>query len=542
MKHCPTCKRTYLDETLNFCLIDGTPLKSVLSLQSECQTRLISGAPRESDLIEPTRVFHSEAPPVKTTPSSFSTLSRRRVRRKNINTLAVLPLLNASADPNMEYLSDGITESIINALSQLPKLRVVARSIVFRYKGQDIDPLGIGRDLGVHAVLTGRVLQHGDQLIVGAELVDVVDGSQLWGEHYNRRLVDIFDVQEVIAKEITEKLELKLSGDQKKRLTKRYTDNTEAYQLYLQGRYFWNQRTSEGIKKGIHYLQQAIDIDPNYALAFAGLADCYIMAGFYDYLPPADAFPQAKTAALKALEIDDALAEAHISLAAIRTFYEWDWLDAERDFKQGIKLNYNSVKAHHWFACSLTSQGRFEEGFGEMKLAQALEPLSLIINRDVGRHYYFLRQYDQAIEHCRKSLEMDPSFFLAHFYLIPAYEQKGMFEEAIKELQKAIALSGNSASMTALIGHVYAVSGRRDKALEVLEELKERSKREYVSSFFFILIYLGLDEVEQAFKWLERAYKERSTHLVWLKVDPIFDSLRLDARFTELIQRVGLEV
>ena len=373
-----------------------------------------------------------------------------------------------------------------------------------------------------------------------AELVDVGDGSQLWGEHYNRKFADIFQVQEEIAQEITRKLQLRLSGDQKKKLTKRYTDNIEAYQLYLQGRYYWSKRTSEGIKSGIHYFLQAIAIDPNYALAFAGLADCYIMAGFYDHLPPADAFPEAKKAALEALELDAALAEAHISLAAIRTFYEWDWFDAERDFKQGIRLNHNSVKAHHWYACSLTSQGRFEEGFGEMKLAQALEPFALIIIRDVGRHYYFLRQYDQAIERCRKTLEIDPGFFLAYFYLIPAYEQKGRFEEAIKDLQKAITLSGGSASMTALLGHVHGVSGQRDKALEVLKELEEKSEREYVPSYYFVLVYLGLDEKDQAFRWLERAYRERSTHLVWLKVDPIFDGLRSDPRFTELIRRIGL--
>jgi tetratricopeptide (TPR) repeat protein len=278
-------------------------------------------------------------------------------------------------------------------------------------------------------------------------------------------------------------------------------------------------------------LRQAIALDPQYALAYSGLADCYIMSGFYDHLPPVEAFPQAKAAALKALEIDDELAEAHISLAAVRTFYEWDWLDAERDFKQGIKLDANSVKAHHWYACSLTTQGRFEEGFGEMKRAHELEPLSLIINRDVGRHYYFTRQYDEAIELCCKTLAIDPSFFLAHFYLIPAYEQKGMFAEAVKELQKAIALSGGSA----------ALSGEREKALEVLEELKARAAREYVPSFYFVLVYLGLDDKDEAFKWLERAYNERSTHLVWLKVDPIFDSLRSDPRFAEFVRRMGMQ-
>ncbi len=520
----------------------GAPLRKASSFQSGERTRFIHDATNKSELIEPTRVSDSEAAWGKQaiTPS-ISTPSRRRSPRRAISTLAVLPLANASADPSMEYLSDGITESIINALSELPKLRVMARSVVFRYKGQDVDPLQTGRALGVRAVLTGRVLKLDDQLIVGAELVDVADGSQLWGEHYNRKFADIFEVQEGIAHEITRKLQLRLSGDQKKRLTKRYTDNIEAYQLYLQGRYYWSRRTSEGIKGGIHYFQQAIAIDPNYALAYSGLADCYIMSGFYDYLPPGEAFPQGKTAALKALEIDDQLAEAHISLAAIRTFYEWDWLDAERDFKQGLKLSSNSVKAHHWYACSLTSQGRLEEGIKEMQRAQELEPLSLIINRDLGRHHYFLHQYDQAIDKCRKTLEMDPNFFFAHFYLGPAYEQKGMFEEAIKELQKAIALSENSTYMTALLGHVYAVSGRKDKALEVLEELKERSKREYVSAFYFVVIHLGLDEKDQAFEWLERAYRERSTYLIWLKVDPIFDGLRSDPRFTELIRRIGLQ-
>jgi len=465
---------------------------------------------------------------------------RRLTKSKAIDSLAVLPLLNASADSEMEYLSDGITESIINALSQLPKLKVMARSTVFRYKGLEVDPQQVGRELDVRAVLVGRVLKHDDQLIVGVELVDAADGSQVWGEHYNRQFADILSVQEVIADGITEKLQLKLSGEEKKQLTKRYTDNIEAYQLYLQGRYFWNRRTVEGIENGIHYFQQAIAEDPNYALAYTGLADCYIMSGFYDYLLPADAFPQAKVAALKALKIDDALAEAHISLAAIRTFYEWDWLDAERDFKQGLKLNAQSVKGHHWYACSLTSQGRFEEGFREMKRAQEIEPLSLILNRDVGRHYYFLRQYDRAITQCRKTLEMDPNFILAHFYLAPAYEQKGMYEEVSKELQQAIMLSGRSAAMVALLGHAYAVAGRRDEALAVLKELDERSKREYVSAFYMVLIYLGLNDNDQAFKWLERAYEERSTHLVWLKVDPIFDGLRSDPRFTDLMRRMGL--
>ncbi|HEY0545536.1 MAG TPA: protein kinase [Pyrinomonadaceae bacterium] len=480
--------------------------------------------------------------------ASSSNLRRKTTRRKRrnakpqtIDSVAVLPLVNACADPEMEYLSDGITESIINCLSQLPKLKVMARSIVFRYKGQDVDPQRVGRELGVRAVLVGRALKLDGQLIVGVELVDAADGSQLWGEHYNRQFADIFAVQEVIADAITEKLQLKLSGEEKKQLTKRYTDNIEAYQLYLQGRYFWNKRTAEGIKNGIRYFEPAIAEDPNYALAYAGLADCYIMSGFYDYLPPTEAFPQAKVAALKALEIDDALAEAHISLAAIRTFYEWDWLDAERDFKRGLKLNDQSVKGHHWYACSLTSQGRFEEGFREIKRAQKLEPLSLIINRDVGRHYYFLRQYDKAITQCRKTLELEPNFFLAHFYMIPAYERKGMFEEAGKELQQAIMLSGRSIAMISLLAHVYAVAGRKDDAVATLKELDERSKREYVSAFYRVLIYLGLNDKEQAFKWLERAYEERSTHLVWFKVDPIFDELRADPRFTELLLRIGLD-
>jgi serine/threonine-protein kinase len=508
----------------------GAVTGMISSIHSGERTRLLQGATAKGDLKSPTVVSEEPAVPA----------PQRRAARGAISTLAVLPFANECAEPDMEYLSDGITESIINGLSQLPKLRVMARSVVFRYKGKDVDPLRTGRELGVRAVLTGRVLQHGDQLSVGTELVDVVDGSQLWGEHYNRTTADILQVQEEIAHEIARKLKVRLTGNQKKKLTKRYTDNIEAYQLFLQGRYYWSRRTAEGIQGGIHYLQQAIETDPNYALAYAGLADCYIMAGFYDHLPPAEAFPQAKAAALKALELDDALAEAHISLAAIRTFYEWDWLDAERDFKQGIRLNADSVKGHHWYACSLTSQGRLDEGFGEIQLAHDLEPFSLIIIRDVGRHYYFLRHYDEAIEQTRKSLETDPSFFLAYFYLALALAQKGRFDEAVRELQRAVELSGGSISLTALLGHVQAVSGNREEAQAVLNELEDRSKQEYVSPFYFVLIYLGLDETERTFEWLERAYTERATQLVWLKVDPVFDCLRSDPRLTELIERIGL--
>lgn len=458
---------------------------------------------------------------------------------KAIDSLAVLPLINVSADPDMEYLSDGITESIINSLSQLPKLRVMARGTVFRYKGKEIDPREVGNALRVRVVLAGRVLQVGDRVVIRTELVDAADGSQLWGEQYNRKLSDILVVQEDIALEVAEKLRLKLSRGDKKRIAKRYTENTEAYQLYLKGRYFWNKAMTPEIEKGLKHFQQAIDIDPGYALAYTGLADCYALLSNFSALPPTDVFPKAKAAVVKALELDEMLAEAHTSLAYINTIYDWDWRGAETEFKRAIELKSSDEWSHEAYGWYLAAMERFDESIAEMKRAREVDPLSLPAIAHVGIPLHYARRYDDAIRHFQEALEMDPGCGYVRFRLGLAYVQKGMYEEAIAELQQVLSASGDRDAQAAL-GYVYALSNQRDKALGALTELQERAKQEYIPSYDIAIIHVGLGETAQAFDWLEKAYEERCYWLTFLRVDPILDSLRVDTKYVGLLRRMKL--
>lgn len=472
------------------------------------------------------------------TPYAFRPTPRRG---KAIDSLAVMPFVNVGADPNMEYLSDGITESLINILSQLPKVRVTARSTVFRYKGREVDPQLVGQDLNVQALMTGRVVQRGNTLNIQAELVNVADGSQLWGEQYSRMVSDIFVVQEEIANQISQKLQIKLTGEEKKRLTKRHTDSPEAYQLYLKGRYFWNKRTSEGFMKGIEYFGDALKIDPQYALAYAGIADSYNLLGAYGLLPPDRAYAKAKAAATKALELDDMLAEAHTSLATVKLNHDWDWEGAEKEFKRAIELNPNYTTAHHWYGIGYLSMiARHEEAIARLKKALELDPLSLIINRNLGDALYHARRYDQAMELLRRTVEMDPNFSPAHFSLGRVYQQKGMYEEAIAEYQKSINLSGDGLSLAAL-GTVYAVQGNRGEALRIIDELIELSKRQYLSPHIVAQVYTALGEKEKAFEWIQKAYDEHSASLVSLKSDPIWGDLSSDPKITDLLKKMGLE-
>ena len=458
-----------------------------------------------------------------------------------IDSVAVLPFVNASADPNAEYLSDGITESIINSLSQLPKLRIVPRSTVFRYKSREIDAVKIGRELNVRAVLTGKVAHRGEILSIQTELVDVASESQLWGEQYNRRLSDILTVQQEIANEISEKLRLKLTGEEKRRITKSYTENTEAYQLYLRGRYYWNKRTAEGLKRGLGFFQQAIEKDPNYALAYTGLADSYNLLGSYGVLRPIEAYPKANAAAAKALQIDDTLPEAHASLAFTMARYDWAWPGAEREFRRAIELNPKYASAHHWYATAyLGPTGKLDEAIGEIKKAQELDPLSLIINTELGRLLYYARQYDESIEQLRKTIEIDPTFWVAHTYLGWSYEQKGKYEEAIAQAQKGIESSGGNPRAVAGLGHAYAIAGEKGEAQKILSKLQEMSRRDYVSPVSIALIYTALGEKDRAFEWLQKGYESRDEGLVWIKVDPKFDNIRSDPRFADLTRRVRL--
>jgi eukaryotic-like serine/threonine-protein kinase len=471
---------------------------------------------------------------------SYLLIWRQKVADKAIDSIAVLPFANLSTDANAEYLSEGITDALINSLSQLaPKLKVRPTTSVLPYKGRAIDAKAVGRELNVQAVVTGKVMERGDVLSVSAELADARDNSHIWGEQYNRRLSDILAVQEEISREISQNLRLRLSGEEQKRLTKRYTDNTEAYRLYLRGRYHWNKRTSESLKKAIEYFQRAIDLDGNYAAAHAGLADCYVLGGGVS-LPPTAYMPRAKAEAEEALRIDNGLAEAHATLAFIKTHYDWDWLNAEKEFKQAIELNSNYPTAHHWYADYLGASGRQGEAIAETKRAQELDPASPILNSALGGVLLEAGQYDQAIAEFQKAIEIDPDFWLAHLSLGSAYLQTQMYKEALAEFQQAVDLSKGYPQALAMLGYGYAVSGKRDEAQKLLKQLIELSKHRYISSYNIGVIYIGLGDKDRAFEWLDRAYQERSGSLIYLKVRPMFDSLRRDPRFSDLLRRVRL--
>lgn len=447
-----------------------------------------------------------------------------------IESIAVLPFVNEASDTDAEYFSDEITESLINNLSQLPKLRVVPRSLVLVYKGQEPDPRKIARDLNVRAVLTGRVHRRGDTLSIQAELIDVVNLSQLWGQHYDRRVSDILLVQEDISRDIFENLRLKLSVEEKKQL--------EAFSLYLKGRNYWNKRTEDGLLQGVDYFRKAIEVDPEYAPAYAGLADCYNMLVVYGINQPKEAFPKAKEAATQALKIDDTLAEARTSLAFIKHRWDWDRVGAEKEFQLAIRYKPGYAPAHQWYSSYLVAMGRFDEAIAEAKRAEELEPLSFISNSHLGWILFLAGKNDEAIAHCKRLLEVDPNFFPALRYLGLAYEQKGMHKEAIAEFAKGVKLSA-SPLMISLLGHAYAVSGNKPEAQRILAEL-DKQKQRYVSPYTVATIYAGLGDKDQAFKWLEKAFEERDIWLMNLSVDPQFTPLRNDRRFADLLKRIGL--
>jgi serine/threonine protein kinase/Tfp pilus assembly protein PilF len=454
-----------------------------------------------------------------------------------INSIAVLPLVNASNDPDTEYLSDGLTESLINTLSQLPKVKVISFSSVMHYKGQQVEPQAVGSALRVRAVLMGRIVKRGDDLFISAELVDVQDKSHVWGSQYNRKLSDLISLKGEIARNISDELRLRLSSDEEKRFTKPYTDNIEAYQLYLKGNYHANRQDKENLRKGIDYFNQAINVDPNYALAYAGLARAYYGLS-YLYLPPKEAMPKAKAAATRALEIDNTLAEAHTSLALVRTFYEWDWSGAETEYQRAIELSQNYARAHQWYGWHLALMGQADKSISELVLAQEIDPLSPDVSWSLGVALYLARRYDEAITVLQKTLESDPTNPLAHFHLAASYAEQGKANEAIVEFHKATDLSGGST--LASLGYAYATFGKRREALKILDELKARSTRGEVPAFEMAIIHTGLGDKERAFEWFDKAIEDRSELMAWLKVDPRLNTLRSDERFTRLMRRVGL--
>ena len=469
-------------------------------------------------------------------------LSSRQVSGRHlepIESIAVLPFVNSAVDADNEYLSDGITEGVINSLSQILNLRVIARSTAFRYKHQEIDPQKAGNDLHVHAVVVGRLLQRGTTVIVQAELVDVATGFQLWGGHFERKAEDVFALQGDLSREISEKLRLRLTGEEVRRLTKRHTGDAQAYRFYLMGRYHWNKRNPEGMRKAIEFFCRALDNDSSYALAYAGLSDSYIYLSFFNVIPPREAMPKAKSAALKALEIDDHLAEAHISLGYASFTYDGDWLAAGKYFEQALAINPVYSGTHTFYPFFLSSLGRSEEALVMAKHAFDHDPASPAVSHSLTVQLYLARQFDQAIEQARQTLELDANFGVAYQVLGEVLLSKGMYREALPALERYSILSRNSAVSLGLLGYLHARSRERSQALRMIEELREASRHSFVPAFFFALVYAGLEETDQAFAWLDKAHEERFNRLAYLKLEALWDPIRRDSRYPDLLRRIG---
>ena len=579
MKRCPTCQRTYTDE-VKFCRVDGVTLVDASAGLSESEaTRTLPESRATGEA--PTEVFRNTEGKLTTSalkpgaPSAAIVAPRKSMSRGKvalivapivlivvvpiviviagyvsyrharntevaIDSIAVLPFENQNRDTSAEWLSDGVTESIINSLTQLPNLKVIARSSVFRYKGKQTDPFAVGKELGVRAVLVGRMMQRGDSINISTELVDIRDNKQLWGEHYERKAADLMSLQRDIAGQIASSLRLTISGEAHNRMMKHYTESPEAYQLYLKGLFYWNQRTGESIKKSVEYFDRAIEKDPSYALAYAGKALAYDL--FYDYgvASSADSFPPAKAAALKALELDGSLAEAHAALGLYKCAYEWDQPASERELRRAIELNPNYATGHQWLGnAPLLAMGRFDESIAEGKRAEDLDPLSPVIKADVGDDLLYARRYDEAIAQLRRTLTLEPNFQYAHFVLGSAYDLKGMYGEAIAEYQRGLQI-GDDPWIRALLARALALSGQRFEALRILEQLKADSGRRFVPAFAYVQIYIGLKDKDQALAWLEKDFAEHSYHPANYRVDPMLDPLRSDSRFADLVRRVGL--
>ena len=455
--------------------------------------------------------------------------------------IAVLPFADLSPQKDQEYLCDGMTDEIIAKLSRIPGWKVMNRTSVMRYKKTDKDIKDIGQELNVTTILGGSVRKEQDDIRVSTQLINVEDSFLLWSDVYERKFNRVFEIQSDIAEEIAKALKIELSPEEKEGIKKKSTESIEAYDLYLRGRYFWNMRTEEGFQKSIEYFQKAIEKDATFALAYSGIADYFNLMGFFDFLPPKDAFPKAKDAAEKALELDETLAEASTSLAWVNAFYEWDWEGAKRSYKRAIELNPSYAQAHHWYALLLASIGRHNESIAEAKQAQELDPASAAIYLSLGGSFLYARRYDESIDALQKAIELNPNSHIAHFYLTFPYAMKGLHDEAISEAQKALKLSGRIPAMMWALSYAYAASGKQAEAKKLLIEINRLSKKIYISPAGIALVYVGLGEKDKAFEWLEAAYEQRDHWLHQLKVAAWFDSIRQDPRFKEILRKMNLE-
>jgi len=573
MKRCPQCNRVESDEALSFCRIDGAPLVNDSSFDDEAGTVRLdpkstetsttilrqttnAAAPRSSG---PTTVLSAQ--PSATTGSigksklpgkkigivvlatamfaAISAVIVYYVRSKNTHTIiqsiAVMPFVNASGNADVEYLSDGMTETLISSLSQLPNLNVKPRSSVFRYKGKETDPQTVAKELNVEAVLNGRVAQRGQEIDLFVELIDSALNKVVWSQQYNRKQTDLVSLQTDVARDISTRLKTKLSGADEAKVTKTYTTNPEAYQLYLKGNFYRTKYTEDGYKKGIECYEKAIAIDSNYALAYHGIAAAYDFANGW-YLSPKESEPKAKAASLKALELDDGLAETHYLLGKILFWYEWDWATAEREWKRANELDPSYPSDYPPY---LAAVGRLEEAVKAQEVVHQRFPLDLNVNLDFASILLSAGRYDQSIEQTRKALELDPNFWWSYQNLGLAYERKKQYPEAIAALERARLADDNPSSL-GYLGYVYGTAGKKAEAQRALEELKELSKKRYVSPYNFACIYAGLNDKDQAFEWLERTYQERAFFMTQLKVDTVLDNLRPDPRFKDLLKRMNL--
>ncbi|MBN2093181.1 winged helix-turn-helix domain-containing protein [candidate division KSB1 bacterium] len=468
----------------------------------------------------------------------ISTFYIFKSRADQMVSIAVMPFLNLNANSEQDYFVDGLTESLITDLARIGSLKVISRTSIMRFKDTKKSIPDIGRELNVDIIVEGSVFCSAEKVRINAQLIDVKTDQHLWAESYEHDFANIITLQGEIARAITSAIKIKLTPTDQYRLTNQHPVKTEAYHAYLKGRYFWNKRTMEGFQKGIEYFEQAIQIDPDYAQAYVGLADCYNLLYDYDLLAPGKSAPSARTAARTALSLDNTLSEAHASLGFVQARYDWDWPGAEREFKHAIELNHNNAIAHHWYALHLAMTGRFAEAITEISKALELDPLSLIINSNKGWILYFARKYDEAERQLIRTLELDSNFMSAQVKLGWVYEQKGLYLPAIEMFHRALSLTQDDANVMGLIGNAHALAGNKAAALKIINELTISSSPKYLSSYWLALIYVSLDENDQAFYWLDKAIEERSSGLVWLKVDPQLDRLRTDPRFAERLRRV----
>ncbi len=571
MKRCPECGRNYNDDSMSFCLDDGAELLFGPASMDEPATAILSVPPAvASGLASLTDQFESKTailqPPAAVGGTDPAAKPRGLDKRllaapfllaiialggffgyryfkptgtEQISSIAVLPFVNASGDQETDFLSDGIAETLINNFTKIPELRVTARSTAFRYKGKDTDPQTIGKELNVGAILTGKVLSRGDTLSIQVDLIDTSNGSQIWGNRYSGKTSEILNVQQSMARDVSEHLKLKLSGAQEQQIAKNYTANPEAYQLYLKGRFYWNKRGTENLNKAIEQFKAATEKDPSYALAYVGLADCYVLLENYAGTPASETLPQAKAYVARALAIDDSLAEAHVSSAYLSDQL-WEWAESEKEFKRAIAMNPNYPTAHHWYSLFLNDTGRSDEAWVEIKRAQELDPVSSIITQNITVLYLKKKDFKSAIESGRKMIEFDPSFGNTYTYLGQAYLMQGNNVEAIAAFEKAVEISNRAPLNLGDLGYGYAVTGKRDKAIDIIKELEGKYVKREALGQFLAAVYAGLGQKDEAFAWLEKDFQARSGQLAKTRWRPAFEPFRSDPRFADLLHRMNL--